>query len=408
MKTYAPGLFGHYAPRLRGLLTRGRGADGVIDQVDGAPEPHWEPQDYIEATTPDQSVFDPWEIADGGQTESEQPADPTEEHEVDRSAGDPEVYSADDVLSEIALPEPANLLPEPLDLSFDDPDSLDNLNPEEIRETYDFDDEIAAETNRNSDEVFIEPDITDGLFDYDPHAHQQPWEDRDAGDHGDENATRRARGKAATVASLLDVTNHQEQKAAVSWLIEFFLQQSHPATFRAVKEAARDGLTPDQLGAMIALRQIWAERPDWWVGRYGLSRDIRLLRPGSAAISWGLAQRICSARCDYGPDDMIDDGWFDEWLALPRGIPGYPLFAAYVDTKVSDMESQLLYEGLSRCEEDASQVETGDDFGWWRKVPNQDEAIRYGFNVWTPPRDSFEPPGYVEWQRRSGAARNET
>ncbi|MGC2461071.1 MAG: hypothetical protein WA446_08890 [Steroidobacteraceae bacterium] len=374
----------------------------------GVPEPPWEPQDYLEDTTPDQSVLDPWEIADGAQTESKQTTSPTEDDKTDRSADDHDVFREEDVLSEAALAEPAKLLPEPLDLSFDNPDGLDDLNPDETQETYDFDDEIAVETHSSSDQAFIEPDITDELFDYDPQAHQQPWEDRDAGHHVDENATRRARGKAAIVASLLDVTNRQEQKTAVSWLIELFLQQSHPATFRAVKEAASDGLTPAQLRAMIALRLIWAERPDWWVGRYGLSRDIRLLRPGSATISWRLAQRICSARCDYEPEDMIDDGWFDEWLALPRGIPGYPLFAAYVDTKVSDMESQLLYEGLSQCEEDAWQVDTGDDFGWWRKVPNQDEAIRYGFNVWTPPRDPFEPPGYVEWQRRSGASRNET
>jgi hypothetical protein len=93
--------------------------------VDGVPEPHWEQQDYLEATTPDQSVSDPWEIADSGQTEkteSEQPADPTKEHETALAQGPP-IRPADEhgYATKSKAPSADHSVPV-LDSIFDDPD----------------------------------------------------------------------------------------------------------------------------------------------------------------------------------------------------------------------------------------------------------------------------------------------
>jgi hypothetical protein len=97
---------------------------------------------------------------------------------------------------------------------------------------------------------------------------------------------------------------------------------------------------------------------------------------------------------------MIDEGWFQEWLALSPRTPGYFLFAAYVDAKVADPDCQLLYEGLVREQQSEGEAEMGDDWEWWRRLSRYDESIRFGFNVLTPFRDVFAPPGYTETQSR--------
>jgi hypothetical protein len=85
-------------------------------------------------------------------------------------------------------------------------------------------------------------------------------------------------------------------------------------------------------------------------------------------------------------------------LTAAPGTPGYLSFAAYVDVKVTDRDSQLLHEGLVRGQEYSGEDELGDDRGWWRKLPRYDDTIRFGFSVVTPFRDGFGPPGYPEIQ----------
>ena len=154
----------------------------------------------------------------------------------------------------------------------------------------------------------------------------------------------------------------------------------------------------DLLRAVVALRDYWMERRDWWVGRYGFSRDVHSVHRGSGGLGWAAAARVCRSRPDYAPEDMVDESWFDEWLALLPGTPGYLLFAAYVDAKVTDPTSEQLNEGLMRVQVSEDRGEIGDDRGWWRNLPRYEEDIRFGFNVLTPFRDGFGPPGYPETQ----------
>jgi hypothetical protein len=246
------------------------------------------------------------------------------------------------------------------------------------------------------EQLFLNAGIIDDLFDFDPLARQKPWDDGERYEDG----TRRAREKAATIAALVEITSRREQETILEWLTEFFLEFRHPATFRAIAGVADKNITPDLLRGVIALRRYWMECPEWWVSRSDLRREGYPLRKGSRGLGWALALRVCRYRSDCAPEDMIDEGWFDEWLALPPRSPGYFLFAAYVEAKVTNPDCELLHEGLVREQEYEGDAEMGDDRGWWRKLARYDESIRFGFSVLTPFRDVFGPPGYPETQNR--------
>ena len=250
------------------------------------------------------------------------------------------------------------------------------------------------------EQVFLATGAIDELFYYDPDAHQELWGDGQYPNGSDEDGVRRAREKAATIASVVDITSRRDQETMLEWLTEFFLEFRNPATFRAIARVVDQSITPDLLRALIALRRYWMERPEWSVSRYDVRHGVHPLRRGSKGLGWAAALRVCRQRADYPAEDMIDDSWFQEWLSLPPGAPGYFLFAAYVDAKITDPDCELLHEGLIREHEYEDDTEMGDDRGWWRRLPRYDESNRFGFSVLTPFQDSFGPLGYPETQNR--------
>ena len=258
-----------------------------------------------------------------------------------------------------------------------------------------------------SDHQTLGVDLADDYFEYDPDARQLPWGEAHAGDAVHNDAIRRAREKAAS-----DCLNHRGDelpgtgKSCWNWLTELFLRLKHPTTFQAIKGIVLQGITADLLQRVVALRDYWMERREWWPGRYERSREMRPLRRGSGGLTWAVASRVCRTRADYAPEDMIDEDWFDEWLNLPhdilaerRGDRAYYRFAAYVDAKVSGADPDLLEYGLARVQSERRE-EIADDRGRWRKLPRYEEDIRFGFNVLTPFRDGFGAPGYPENQER--------
>lgn len=163
----------------------------------------------------------------------------------------------------------------------------------------------------------------------------------------------RARQYAATIASLLDVTSRQEAQAAMSWLEAFFLEHCWPATFRAIEIAALDGLDFRTLRVMAALREVWADRPEWWLRRtpttpfnIGGTATTRLVR-GDIALSWTLSRRLCLARQDFPPEDIIDPEWLAEWYVLPPMAPGALFFTAYLQEKVDGVLAAELHDGFT-------------------------------------------------------------
>jgi hypothetical protein len=248
--------------------------------------------------------------------------------------------------------------------------------------------------------VFLDAAVIDEPPDYDPDARQELWSDNERGDKGDEDGARHAREKAAIIASVVEVTTRREQEAIHEWLTEFFLEFPHPATFQAIARISSQGITPDLLRGLIALRRYSMERPEWWISRHEVRRAVRPLRNRSRGLGWAATLRVCRHRADYPPEDMIDENWFQEWLSLPLEAPGYFSFSAYVDAKVTNPDRELLYEGLVREQGYDGEAEMDDNRGWWRRLSRYDESIRFGFSILTPFRDGFGPLGYPEMQNR--------
>lgn len=162
-----------------------------------------------------------------------------------------------------------------------------------------------------------------------------------------------ARQRAGMIAALLDVTSRREADAALQWLEAFFLEHRWPATFSALEAAALEGLDFPTLRTMSALKDIWAERPDWWLRRIRTNRATlggtatEQLPRGDTALSWRLARRICLARCDFPPEEVIDPDWLMEWFTLPPDEPGASFFTSFLDEKAAGVLAEALHEGLA-------------------------------------------------------------
>ena len=172
----------------------------------------------------------------------------------------------------------------------------------------------------------------------------QPLWDIEPDEEADQ--ARKPRQKAAEIVGLLEVTTTRERDSALAFLVEFFAHLRHQSTFRAVLDAAHRGLDVDTLRAMVALRGVWLERPEWWVHRRGSRGEVSVMLHGKSALSWPLTAMVARARYYLPPEDMIDDAWCDEWHRLRVGQEGYWSFPEFIECVIAQSEGELLAAGL--------------------------------------------------------------
>ena len=227
-------------------------------------------------------------------------------------------------------------------------------------------------TNEKDPLLFTDSDF--GLYDFDEEAQQDPWELETTEDP----SLRKAYTKATTITHKLGLQNNREQSKALYFLTDLFTHRTHAMTFRAIQNAAED-LDFDTLKAMVELRNIWEHRSGWWYYRYrGKIRHMQ--QRGETALTWALARRVCLARWEYPPEMMIDDKWFDEWMATSHGTPGYVSFPAFIAAKTENAQIQILCDGFDMMQAYSEEPDLVDDYGWWRQFSDASDlvAIRQG------------------------------
>ncbi|TXL70871.1 hypothetical protein FHP25_32650 [Vineibacter terrae] len=208
-------------------------------------------------------------------------------------------------------------------------------------------------------------DLDFGISDYDPGARHRPWEFESE----DVVVPPRARQKAAAiVAKMHGIVRQADVQALLDYLSELFTSLPHASTFRAFSAAVDQGMTPEELDAMVSLREVWLERPEWWVGRrfdkMQWSTRVHTLRHGRSALTWALALRICRIRSDYAVEDMIDESWFEDWLALSPQDRGYRYFPMYVEIRVARLEAAPPRYRMCLDRADGDCRELQDDLAW--------------------------------------------
>lgn len=156
----------------------------------------------------------------------------------------------------------------------------------------------------------------------------------------------RPAAKAASIVQHLFCRTQAEQRLCLDWLTGLFTERPHPATYRALRELVENGMEWDRLRDIAALRDYWAERSEWWSMRWfdRLQREfvVTRMRAGPQLLSWRLAGRICERRADYPVECMIEDEWYEEWLALRPGEPGFSYFVQYLALRVLDADHTAL------------------------------------------------------------------
>ena len=319
---------------------------------------NWEKADHKQIPIEDQVFIDPWELENN-------------DAQINRAT---EVYSSIRADDESAKQDGAERNP---DHRMNIPDTAD-FSSHGNWETSPYDSEVTngeewenfflQDTERTNDFTVEDPlffiDGDFGLYDFDTEAQQPLWDlETDKGDL----SPRKAKKKAAIIIHKLGLQSKREQDEALYFLANLFELRPHPMTFRAIYTAI-EGLDLDILKAMVELRDIWMYRSGWWYYRYRGRICHMQQQQGEVALTWALARRVCLARREYPPEMMIDDEWFDEWLATPPGTPGFVSFPAFIDAKI---KIQPLCDGLNMMqvyrEESGSLV---DNYGWWHQLPD--------------------------------------
>ena len=277
----------------------------------------WENEDFLQTSEDGETIFDPWrddsaeqrlvsqqtvkpkvpESPLGAASISPPPLDPS-------VAGQLEAQQKEEAHAELVLVEESE---NPFVTGIHDEDKERHWDENDLEEG------LGYSEDPDSDYFEAGPDIESELFDYDAEARQSVWDD-DPEDVAD--SPRRARQKAAEVVSRLSFTSQRERNAILPWLTDLFQHRNHHTTYRAILAAVDSGVSSETLRNMATLRDIWENRQEWWLGRYGWARSIRPLRNGDTALTWKLARSICEARSDFPPEYMIDDSWVHEWLCL--------------------------------------------------------------------------------------------
>ena len=106
-----------------------------------------------------------------------------------------------------------------------------------------------SEDSDSDDSINEDSDIFfDDIPEFDENARQVPWEIKP-----EEEGTRRARDKAADIASLLYLTSRDDQESTLTYLIDLFEHpdHSHSSTFYAIKRIASQGLDLETIKAMV-------------------------------------------------------------------------------------------------------------------------------------------------------------
>ena len=218
--------------------------------------------------------------------------------------------------------------------------------PDDLVET-DPDDSFGAFAIDHAEETEV-ADVPD----FDRNAFQPPWE-RDS--KADDDRTRRARTKAASIVAMLSTSRVHERDEALDLLTDFFILHPYNATFKALTNAANADADLELLKAMIALREIISQRSELWVGRYG-SRAFSTLRHRASAFSWVLVRRICKHQSDYPPEMMLSDDWLTEWYDLSPGDAGYWSFPLYIQTRIQHHAVRALHDGMSFLHRDGIRI----------------------------------------------------
>lgn len=222
------------------------------------------------------------------------------------------------------------------------------------------------------------PDEKIDISEYDEDVRQIPWA------MDDTDSLRRARQKAASIVSKMFFTSKCKQDVFLHWLIDLFQHFDNSATYRAIATAVDRGVTGDTLRDMVALRDIWEDRTEWWVARYGWAHSVDTLRNGRTALTWKLARQICEARSDFSPEDMIDDAWLHEWLHLRAGEEGFFSFLHFIKLKIAAVDNTfqmaLLWNDLRQQEMD----EFSDSRNWVKCLPGIEESTFAGYQWLSP------------------------
>jgi hypothetical protein len=259
----------------------------------------------------------------------------------------------------------------------------DNWGTEDLRiNSLDTSSETKNIHARESLSDLLEQAASFPLPDYDPDVNQRLVS---VGDSEKFSSISRATERAARILALMSSGEDDPYAIELQWLEEFFIKRPSAATFRAIESAAEDGLSFSTLCQMDQLREIWEERPEWWVCRVLRPRitngfaPITRIANGPISLSWAAARRICEARSDFLPEEMIDPEWLDEWYALSRVHRAPISFPHYVEQRVVENRSWLLHEGLRMRNAYEDPSESVDRYGWQREV--RDPAHGYPLSL---------------------------
>ena len=135
--------------------------------------------------------------------------------------------------------------------------------------------------------------------------------------------------------------------------IELFEHFHHASTFRAVSDLALNGASADEILTAFHLKLLWAECPKLWSIRRSRFRYPFIPENGKSMLTWTRALRFTCSSKGLPAECIIQDDWYEEWLAVPFGDPTFWSFLDYVDFRLEafaagalELPNELRRKGL--------------------------------------------------------------
>ncbi|WP_315807000.1 MULTISPECIES: hypothetical protein [unclassified Bradyrhizobium] len=239
--------------------------------------------------------------------------------------------------------EPAAEEHKELELSSPSPErvAVDFWTPRTPSFAGDFWDPLDPHATNNSEDVLTaSPNWHDDILlpQFEPNASENPFWTKPEPSRSDLLIERRARW----LLSLLDTPSETERKRHLRQFEELFDYFQHQSTFRALAEIVLDGASAEQIIAAFHLKLHWLANPRLWSIRPTRLRTLTIPEGGAKLLGWSRAARFVELSKGLPPEMIIDENWYDEWLALPFGDPSYWSFLDYVGARLEAFAAGML------------------------------------------------------------------
>ncbi len=161
-----------------------------------------------------------------------------------------------------------------------------------------------------------------------------------------------AERRSRWLVQLLDIPEKGRRRTLALYFHELFEEFPFQQTFVALSDIAKGGANADSLKNGCEFRLTFLNTPTLASRRSVGSRQPSPYHNPGALLSWKRAVRLAELCHGHTPSDIIDDDWFQEWLALQFGDVLYWSYIDYIEWRLRSADLGYIVLDLPHSREE--------------------------------------------------------